>query len=313
MGLHLPDRWLWDCWQVRDGDVHHVFYLQAPRSLVDPELRHWQPSIGHAASTDLRKWKVLPDVVAPGPPGAWDDAAVWTGSVVSHDGRWWLFYTGCSTRDDRRVQRVGVASSDDLLTWSKHRRAPVVETDGRWYERTDDRRWPHEAWRDPHVIVGDDGLLHMLLTARTREGPVGSAGVLGHAVAAAATGPWEVRPPLTSPDRFARLEVPQVCVVDGQAVLLFSTSDEPNRPEHRGPTAGMYLALAESRLGPFDLGGARRIDVAEAYGGHLAQHVDGSWYLLSAATYAQGRFVGDLADPVPLGQVWPWRDGPGPG
>lgn len=58
--------------------------------------------------------------LGPGPPGTWDDLATWTGSVIGHDGRWWMCYTGISTREDGRVQRVGVAGSSvtpALTTW----------------------------------------------------------------------------------------------------------------------------------------------------------------------------------------------------
>ena len=93
MALELDDRWIWDFWLVRDGARHHVFYLQAPRALADPDARHWSVSIGHAVSTDPRGWQVLPDPLRPGPAGCWDDASTWTGSVVRHDGRWHLLYT----------------------------------------------------------------------------------------------------------------------------------------------------------------------------------------------------------------------------
>jgi beta-fructofuranosidase len=48
MPLTLPDKWVWDFWLVRDGTDYHAFYLQAPRSLGDPELRHLNVSVGHA-------------------------------------------------------------------------------------------------------------------------------------------------------------------------------------------------------------------------------------------------------------------------
>ena len=81
MTLRLPDKWVWDFWLVRDGKDYHAFYLQAPRSLGDPELRHLNASIGHAISKDLRYWHVLPDAlnagrrgpgtIAPSGPGVW--------------------------------------------------------------------------------------------------------------------------------------------------------------------------------------------------------------------------------------------------
>jgi beta-fructofuranosidase len=37
MTLRLPDKWMWDFWLIRDGMDYHVFYLQAPRSLGDPD------------------------------------------------------------------------------------------------------------------------------------------------------------------------------------------------------------------------------------------------------------------------------------
>ena len=40
MTLRLPDKWVWDFWLARDGTDYHAFYLQAPRALGDPELRH---------------------------------------------------------------------------------------------------------------------------------------------------------------------------------------------------------------------------------------------------------------------------------
>ncbi|HEX7266280.1 MAG TPA: hypothetical protein VF256_02510, partial [Streptosporangiaceae bacterium] len=59
----------------------HVFFLHAPRDLGHPDLRHHHAQIGHAVSQDLRSWEVLPTAVGPGPPGAFDDRATWTGSV----------------------------------------------------------------------------------------------------------------------------------------------------------------------------------------------------------------------------------------
>ncbi len=127
MGLRLDDRWIWDFWLADDGERHHLFYLQAPRSIGDPHLRHWNVSIGHAVSDDLTRWEVIADALAPGPPGAWDDAATWTGSVGRHDGTWWMFYTGATSGDDALVRRIGAATSDDLVTWRRHDRNPLVE------------------------------------------------------------------------------------------------------------------------------------------------------------------------------------------
>ena len=66
MSFSLPDKWVWDFWFARHEGQHHIFYLQAPRALGDPGLRHHRATIGHAVSADLRDWRLLPDVVHPG-------------------------------------------------------------------------------------------------------------------------------------------------------------------------------------------------------------------------------------------------------
>ena len=43
--LTLGDSWVWDFWLAREGGHHHVFYLCAPRSLGDPERRHFNVTI----------------------------------------------------------------------------------------------------------------------------------------------------------------------------------------------------------------------------------------------------------------------------
>ena len=77
-----PQRWIWDSWYVHDGDDYHAFFLAAPRSLGDPDLRHWSAVAAHAVSADLLEWRHLPDALAPGEAGRFDDQAIWTGSVV---------------------------------------------------------------------------------------------------------------------------------------------------------------------------------------------------------------------------------------
>ena len=51
--LTLPDKWVWDHWMVDTGSEYHIFYLQAPRSLGDPDLRHQHARTGHAVSTEI--------------------------------------------------------------------------------------------------------------------------------------------------------------------------------------------------------------------------------------------------------------------
>src|SRR5260221_602315 len=193
----LPDSWVWDFWFADDSEQYHLFFLYASRALHDPDVRHYRASIGHAVSADLENWTRVEDALVRADAPAFDDLATWTGSVVRHpDGTWFLFYTG-STRGpgDKNVQRIGYATSQDLVTWRKSAENPVLSADPTWYETIASGEWHDEAFRDPWVFADPDGDgWHMLITARSTAGPAFERGVVGHAVSADLRH-WELRPP----------------------------------------------------------------------------------------------------------------------
>lgn len=300
MALALDDKWLWDFWLVKDDlGQFHVFYLQAPKALGDPDLRHWNVSIGHAVSADLTQWSVKPDVMAPSPQPAWDDKSTWTGSVIAHEGRWYMFYTGTSHAEDGLVQRVGVAWSDDLDTWVKHPE-PLIEADSEWYERLGDM-WFDEAWRDPWVFRGDDGYFHALITARSNVGSKLDRGCIAHARSTDLF-TWEVCEPITTPGGFGQLEVPQVHEIGGHHYLLFCCDgpliSEDQRAVSGGGT-GTYYMRADHPLGPFSVAESRPLeadDLGSTYAGRMIDG-DGVQYLSWRRNGPDGVFVGELSDP----------------
>ena len=304
--MRLPGHWLWDFWFAGDGEDVHVFYLHAPRDLGHPDLRHGHARIGHAVSRDLRDWEVLPTALSPGPPGAFDDQATWTGSVLQAGGRWHMFYSGISTREDGRVQRVGLATSEDLLGWE--RQLVLVEADPRWYETRREHPRGEEFWRDPWVFAdpGGDGF-HMVVCARARQGPPDGRGVLGHAWSADLR-TWEARPPLSAPGEFRQLEVPQLVRVGGAWRALFSawwTDHSAARLAREGVVAegGTHYLVAAGPLGPYVLDrddfllGDPRVSF---YAGRALHH-RGAWWLFAwRHVDGQGRFFGELSDPMAL-------------
>lgn len=299
--LTLADRWVWDSWPVDDDGAHHLFYLQAPRSLGDPAARHSHAAVGHAVSRDWENWTVLPDALDPSPVAAFDDRAIWTGSVVRGDsGRWHLFYTGVSRKEGGRVQRIGRADSDDLITWKRSPTTPVLGADPRWYETLDQMTWHEESWRDPWVLrdPGGDGW-HMLVTARVPYGPRYGRGVIGHARSADLEH-WEVQPPLTAPAGFGQMEVSQVAEVDGRPVLTFSCAARDLSEDRRRATGvtGVWSAPGESLLGPYDLDAARPYEDAGIYAAHLIALPGGAPALLGFADQRDGVFVGAIPAPV---------------
>lgn len=308
----LPDSWVWDFWTADDGAQYHLFFLYASRALHDPELRHHRAAIGHAVSPDLVHWTRVADALVHGDAPDFDDDATWTGSVVrADDGTWMMFYTGMHlVGDGSNVQKIGVAGSADLFTWTKSPHNPVLHIDPRWYETLAETQWRDETWRDPWVFRDPSGDgWHMLITARSREGGVRERGVVGHAVSDDLVH-WEARPPVSAPSPlgFGQLEVMQVEVVDGHPMLIFSClpSEASDAKRDAYPRGAVWAAPGDSVTGPFRIDEAYSLTDDSLYVGRLAHLRSGDWALLAFRNAGpDGRFVGGVTDPMPIS----WRDG----
>lgn len=302
MGLQLAGRWIWDFWLAEDRGRWHVFYLHAPQTPDDPDRRHFAATVGHAVSTDLKSWTVLPDALGPGPPGTWDDMATWTGCVVADPaGGWAMLYTGVGSREQGLVQRIGLARSDDMQRWVKHPRNPILEAAPRWYEQLDLDVWFDQAWRDPWVVDDpENGLFHAFVTARSSHGSPRSRGVIGHA-----TSPdlvtWEVRAPLHTPQGFGYMEIPQIYEFEGRWHLLFSAPAWAQTARPGPHCTGTFHGVADQLEGPYHEVAPLFCDEAETmYGGKVVDTADGVFALSFRYRDRDGRFVGELTDPMPV-------------
>lgn len=303
--LELTDSWLWDSWIADDGETYHLYFLQAPRALGDPVRRHTAATIGHATSPDLVSWEYHGTTLGP-EPGGWDDLALWTGSVSRRPGgRWLMYYTAINTGGrELRDQRIGVVESDDLRSWQRVHKEPVVQVDPAWYKTLDDAPGLSETWRDPLVFQdpGGDGW-HMYLCARAAGAPRLEDGVLAHARSADLVH-WELQPPATRPAGFGQLEVPQVRLIDGQHVLVFTCHPEEQSARQRAEF-GYYCTwyvLGESPLGPWDVASARPFTAEPfLFAAPLVQCRDGGWAFVGFRNQEpQGILSFHLIDPVPV-------------
>lgn len=310
MALRLPDKWIWDFWLTQDGPDYHIFYLQADRSLGDPELRHWHPTIGHAVSQDLHNWRCLPDALAPSDDEeAWDSYTTWTGSVIAHAGTWYMFYTGTARAENGLVQRVGLATSPDLVNWTKHPDNPLIQADPSRYELLDLSLWHDQAWRDPWILADPEtGDFHAFITARVNHGPADSRGVIAHARSTDLVH-WDVLDPVTAPGEFGQMEVPQMVHIGKRWYLLFCTASLHHSAYRRNrspisPVTGTHYLVADNPLGPFHyetddflVGDARGL----LYSGKLIQAPTGGWVFLAfVRERADGTFGGEIIDPLPV-------------
>jgi beta-fructofuranosidase len=308
--LRLPDKWVWDFWLARHGPDYHLFFLQAPRAIGDAELRHWNVSIGHAVSQDLRNWEILPDALKPSTASnTWDNYTTWTGSVIQHAGLWYLFYTGCCREEGGLIQRIGLATSMNLIDWQKHPNNPLLETDPRWYEVLDLNAWHEQAWRDPWVFKpsGSD-IFHVFLTARAKSGPEDGRGVIAHAQSEDLIH-WEVMPPVSEAGEYGHLEVPQLVEINERSYLLFTVTREAfskkrcNDAEQPQLT-GTYYLFANQPFGPFRFATQKALfadEIGSTYAGKLVHHSRGKWLFLYTRMFTPaGEFLGEIGDPLEI-------------
>jgi beta-fructofuranosidase len=288
-----PQRWIWDSWYTKDGDDYHAFFLAAPRSLGDPDQRHWSAVAAHAVSTDLREWRHLPDALVPGEPGRFDDQAIWTGSVVKDGDVWRMFYTGIDATTRGARQRVGHAISHDLVTWTRVSPDPVAIADPRWYSTFD--RDGVEAFRDPWVFRHTDGRWHMLVTATDLFGH----GCIGHATSDDLL-TWVVEEPLAIKTGFLQLEVLQVHTFGETPVLFFSCLETDISLDTVERRTGYYSAPADSALGPFALDRAEPMNVDGIYAGRVVETPDGPVMMGFRNVTATRPFEGVIGAPIPL-------------
>ncbi len=198
------------------GEQLHLFHLTLPNHDV----------VQHAVSDDGLAWRGLPAALRTGEYGDCDDDMIWTMSVTAHAGRYFMLYTALGRADGGRVQRTGLATSDDLLQWTKSAGNPVAAPDPRWYESDPDHPATRRmiSWRDPKPLkVGDT--YYATLNAREANGPLLRRGCVG-LIASRDMETWEVRPPLFAPRSYWDLECPQGFVVGGTYYLTAAVMED---------------------------------------------------------------------------------------
>lgn len=324
MTIALKDKWIWDSWYVRDGDIWHAFFLQADKSLGNPDLRHFNATQGHATSRDLVNWTHLGTSFAPAKGPAWDDFTTWTGSVVRDDaGLWHLFYTGTSRAEDGLKQRIGHATGTDLHHWDRVEDGLALDIDAR-YEEFTPAHWPDRAMRDPWVMrdpAGDGWLMYF--TARIPDVTEPNAGgVIGFA-----TSPdlkvWTLQDPVYAGGLFGQMEVPQVFSAGGRWYCLFCTDIQHYGHDYGAsypgaPVRGTHYLVADDPRGPWQIAPGPFLDGDPALDRYAARvlKADNGLVLMGFLHNPQGGdFVGEITDPDPISidaEGWLKRDAAAP-
>ncbi len=310
MAMKLQDKWVWDSWYAHDGNLWHGYFLQAPRDLEHPDLRHWHVSQGHATSEDLIHWNYMGTGFEPADGPAWDDCTTWTGSVVqADDGVWHLFYTGTRQDEEGLYQRIGHAVSSDMHHWERIGDGFCLDLDGPnadCYEvQHKVGEWHDRAMRDPWVIKdpAGNGWL-MFFTARASGiAEDNAAGAIGFATSENLQD-WTLQPPVYI-GGFGQLEVPEVFEKNGYWYCVFCTSAEFFSREllenfAGGAVTGSHYLMADNPRGPWRIAPGPFLDGGlrcERFAARIVDSPAGLQLMGFADRNQNDEFLGYLMDP----------------
>jgi beta-fructofuranosidase len=253
----------------------HVFYLKSPKDAWGFPARAGN-SMAHLVSKDLVEWRVCPDAFGPGASGEVDEDGIWTGSVIEHEGRFHFYYTGYNAHNSS-PQTTCHAISDDLMTWSKDSKNPIIVPVSRWYETID--------WRDPFVFWDSDKKhFAMLIAARENKGPIFRRGCIAVAYSSDLKS-WEVGEPLWTPRLTHCMECPEVFKLKQYWYLVFSRYSENAQTVYRvskslkGPWESRTLDSLDGRrfyAAKSTSDSSRRVSFAWTMD-RTHYHAEGSW------------------------------------
>lgn len=299
--IELAEYWVWDSWYAWQEQTLHAFYLKAAKSLGDPDRRHHNARVGHSTSTDGVNWEHHQDALLPRDEIGFDDQAIWTGSVLQHEGIWHMFYTGIDQRSMGKIQRIGHATSSDLFNWTRVGSDPILSAQFPEHAtaRTDPRR--EEPFRDPWVFWFE-GSWHMFATARSSALSKNGGGNMAHAISSDLYN-WKLVDSMLNDSGFDQLEVIQLVEVFGRWFLIFCTQPADIHRPGVPKRFTTYAAPAAGPLGPYRLDQARPItgEADGIYAGRVVRLPNGSAALLGfTESGLPGGFGGVISDPLQL-------------
>lgn len=233
-------------WEIGDVEVHvhngvyHLFHLIIPN----------HDYIAHAVSKDGIAWSRVKNAMFVGDPGDWDDDMLWTMDVAElNDGTFEMFYTGLQLEDRGVNQRVGRATSPDLIHWEKTFPQDLpVESQGPHYEDLENNPRTWLSFRDPYLYKkGDEE--YLLICGRASSGPVYRRGCV--ATYKRNENGFEPIKPLLFPLAYDDIECPCLIELNGRFYLIGSIREDIKvRYWHSDSFDGEYQSFHHDVLMP---------------------------------------------------------------
>ncbi len=97
-------------WIEDASGAYHLFFQNEDRG-VGSDIMHY-------TTTDLQNLTYV-GVALQKNPGGWDSQALWAPHIVQNGKTYFMFYTGTSGTGPDAKQRLGLATSTDLTTWTR--------------------------------------------------------------------------------------------------------------------------------------------------------------------------------------------------
>lgn len=139
---------------IRSGDHYHLFHITDPgTSWIS---RAGELTLGHASAPVLGDWTTHDRIDLRTGPDGWSPSFTWAPHVIKNDddGLYYMFYTGVKwpegTSPSRVEQRIGLATSSDLVVWERH---DDRGQDGLVLDGPDHEAHPWSAFDTDHAVL----------------------------------------------------------------------------------------------------------------------------------------------------------------
>jgi beta-fructofuranosidase len=213
---------MWDSWFIEKEDKVHMFHLQTLAAGSKHTPREAE-AVGHAVSEDLLHWTPLPPALPPLQSGGLDDIRPYTGSVVEHDGQYYMYYTMRGTDDGGYGQRTGLALSKDLINWKRYDKNPVIVPDPKYYISHDKPMANKTVDCRDLTVVRDEEKDRWVgfYAARMKNANAQCAAIA--AVESKDLINWKHLPPAFAPSKYTNIEVPEIYHLNGKWYMSYLT------------------------------------------------------------------------------------------
>lgn len=215
-----------DTWYLNVGESVHGFHLKW--NLGD------NYNVGHVQTSDMLHFHTLPDILDPLPEEEYPDdcRGKFTGCAIEKDGTYYVYYT---MRDRVCSEKIGLATSTDLIHFHEYEHNPVLTPDPKLFlvrpkgKKTD--------CRDMLIVYDEERKKYFGYFAAMAliEGR-GELGVIGVAESVDLLR-WENQKIVYVPDFQGTIEMPNVFFLEGKWYMTLMTStrygakgavDDPN-------------------------------------------------------------------------------------